>query len=218
MKACQFAPSCRQQILAFGLAQKRQGLVTDHASVHDPDPLRRPETLLHLGDHFVDGLHILGIAGQGVMGQRESFAGHDQGQDYLFAVTAMVAGVATLGQVIVLGKALEVGAGQVIQQQVVVQAEEDAELLLEVVLDRLLGFQQIVEGAVQPVLGDFAVGYAEQVFEARGCVPPFRQGELAARAAQAVDDLDGHDVRRADGVFALRHMACDDVVEFEEPP
>ena len=41
------------------------------------------------------------------------------------------------------------------------------------------------------------------------------QGELAARGAQAIDDLDGHDVGGPDRFLALRHMAVDDLVEVE---
>jgi hypothetical protein len=44
------------------------------------------------------------------------------------------------------------------------------------------------------------------------------QREFAARGAQAVDDLDGHDVRRADGLFSLGNGAVDDLVEVEELP
>jgi hypothetical protein len=45
-----------------------------------------------------------------------------------------------------------------------------------------------------------------------------RQCEFAARGAQAVDDLDGHDVRRADCLFSLGNVAVDDLVEVEELP
>ena len=44
------------------------------------------------------------------------------------------------------------------------------------------------------------------------------QGELAAGRAEAIDDLDGHDVGGPDGFFALGHMAVDDLVEVEELP
>jgi hypothetical protein len=44
------------------------------------------------------------------------------------------------------------------------------------------------------------------------------QGQFAARAAQAVDDLDGDDVGRADGVVAMRHLAGDELIQAEEAP
>jgi hypothetical protein len=44
------------------------------------------------------------------------------------------------------------------------------------------------------------------------------QGELATRLAQAIDDLDGHDIRRANGLFALRQVAVDNGIEAEVPP
>ena len=62
------------------------------------------------------------------------------------------------------------------------------------------------------------VGDAEQVVQAGRSVPVLGQGELAARGAQAVDDLDGDDVGRPDRLLAGRHMAIDDGVEVEQLP
>ena len=82
---------------------------------------------------------VAGVAGQGVMGQGKALAGDDQGDDDLLAIAAMIARVAALGQVVVLGQALEVAAGQIVQQQIVVELKERAEALLQVVLDGVLG-------------------------------------------------------------------------------
>ena len=46
----------------------------------------------------------------------------------------------------------------------------------------------------------------------------FRQSELTARAAQTIDDLDGHHVRRTAAVFARRHVPLDDLVQMEQAP
>ena len=75
----------------------------------------------------LDGLQILRVARPGVVGQRKALARHHQGDDDLLAIAAMIAGIAAAGQVVLLGQALEVGAGQVVQQQVVVELEERAE-------------------------------------------------------------------------------------------
>ena len=44
------------------------------------------------------------------------------------------------------------------------------------------------------------------------------QGEFAARAAQTIDDLDGHDVGGPDRFLALGHVAVDDLVEVQGVP
>ena len=44
------------------------------------------------------------------------------------------------------------------------------------------------------------------------------QGELAAGAAEAIDDLDGHDVGRPHRLLALGQVTVDDLVEVEELP
>ena len=115
------------------------------------------------------------------MGQGKAVSGHDQGQDDLLAVAAVIPGIAPAGQVVLLGQALEVGAGQVIEQQVVVELEQRAELVLQVVLDRLLSGQQAIQGAVQAVLGHGAVGDAEQVFQAGGGDTSARPGRTRCR-------------------------------------
>src|SRR4029077_20051418 len=103
-----------------------------------------------------------------------------------------------------LGQALEVRAGQVVEQQVVVELEQSAEPVLEIVLDRHVGSQQTIQGSVQPVLGHSAVGHAKQVFQSRGGVPMLGQGERAARTAQAIDDFDRDDVGGSNRFFSLR--------------
>ena len=214
----QLATPRGEQIPPAGSAEELERLLADHAPVHDPDPLRFPEPRLDRRDDGLDGLEILRVARQRQVGQGETVAGHDQGQHDLFAIAAVIAGITAAGQVVLLGQALEVGAGQVVEQQVVVELEQGPELVLQVVLDRLLGLQQAVQGPVQAVLGHGAVGDAEQVFQARGAIPVLRQGEFAAGAAEAIDDLDGHDVGGPDRFLALGDVAVDDLVEVEELP
>ena len=97
------------------------------------------EAGLDVGDDVLDGLQVLGVAGPGAMGQGKALARDHQGDDDLLAIAAMVAGIAAPGQLVVLGQAFEVGAGQVVQQQVVIELEEGAEAFLQVVFDRRPG-------------------------------------------------------------------------------
>src|SRR5205085_3032572 len=67
-------------------------------------------------------------------------------------------------------------------------------------------------------LGDGAVGHAEQVLQRGGGIPMLGEGELAARPAQTIDDLDGDNVSWPDVFFALRQVPRDDVVEADIMP
>ena len=130
----------------------------------------------------------------------------------------MVAGVATPGQFVFLGQTFEVCAGQIVEQQIVVELKERAQSFLDSGFDRVLGLEELVERAIEPVLGDGGVGHAEQILQSRGPIPVLGERKLAAGLAQTIDDLDGHDVDRAYGFFALGHLAVDDVVQAEELP
>ncbi len=207
-----------QEIAPAGSAQELERVLADHATVHDPDPLRSAEPGLDRRDDGLDGLKVLGVARQRQVSQGETVTGHDQRQHDLWAITAVIAGITAAGQVVLLGQALEVGAGQVVEQQVKVELEQLAESGLQVVFDRLLGLEQPVQRPVQAVLGHGAIGDAEQVLQGGQPIPVLGQGEFAAGAAEAIDDLDGHDVRGPDRLLPLRDMAVDDLVEMEELP
>ena len=191
-------PASGQEIASARLAEKGERILADHAAIHDPDAVRFAETSLNVADDPLDGLQILGVAGPGAMGQGKAFATEDQGEHDLLAIAAMIAGIAALSEFVFLGQAFEVGAGQVVQQQVVVELKERAEPLLQVVFDLLLGLKESVQGVIEPILRDDSVGYTEQIVEGGRRIPMFSQGELAARLTEAVDDFDGHDVGGAD--------------------
>ena len=70
------------------------------------------------------------------MSQRKALARHDQGEDDLLAIAAVITRVAALGQFVLLGQSFEVAAGQIVQQQVVIELEQALQAILQVVLDR----------------------------------------------------------------------------------
>ena len=218
MKAFQFTATRRQHITPPWPTQEPECVLADHAAVHHPHALGLAKTSFDGRDDGFHGLQILRVARQGVVGQREAVARDDQRDDHLLAIAAVIARVAAPGQVVLFGQSLEVTAGQVVEQQVVIDAEQALVLLLQIVFDGLLDLAQSVQRAVQAIFGDGAVGNAEQIFQARGSVPVLGEGELAARGAQAIDDLDGHDVGGPDGVFALGHMPGHDGVQAQELP
>ena len=91
-------------------------------------------------------------------------------------------------------------------------------LFLQIVLDRLLRLPQSIQGAVEPILGDLAVGNPQEVFQPRRGVPVLGQSELARRGAEPVDDLDRHHVRRTHRVPPRRKMTRHDLVQLQQPP
>src|SRR5215831_6702534 len=59
----QLAASRGQQVAPAGSIQELERIFADHATVHDPDPLRFAEPSLDRRDDPFDGLKILGVAG-----------------------------------------------------------------------------------------------------------------------------------------------------------
>src|SRR5512135_2559184 len=186
----QFTAAGGHHIPSSGLLEKRQRLLADHATIDDPDPLGFAKLLLDLSDDGRDGLQVLSIARQGPMRQGKAIAGHYEGQNDLLAVATMVSRVSPAGQIVLASQALDVGAGQVVEQEVVIELEEGPQPVFEVLLDRRLSGQQAIQRAIEPVLGHGAVGNTEQLLQPGGGVPVFGQGKLAAGRAEAIDDLD----------------------------
>lgn len=140
------------------------------------------------GFHRVDdGLQraaVVGIAGEHLVAQREAVEGHHQGDADLLAIGPVVAAVAATGQLVALGLALEVGAGHVVQQHLVVDREQLPAAPRQVRLQRGLVLQQQIERSIQPVLVDQIAVELQQVAQRRATVPVLGDVQLARRLAQ----------------------------------
>jgi hypothetical protein len=79
---------------------------------------------LHGVDDGLHGLGVVGVAGEHLVAQREAVEGHHQGDADLLAVGPVIAAVAALGQRVGRRLALEVGAGHVVQQHLVVDRKQ----------------------------------------------------------------------------------------------
>src|SRR5262249_34910634 len=99
--------------------------------------------------------------------------------------------VAALGLRVGGGLALEVGAGNVVEQQVVLQAEQAPQPPLQVQFQHRLVRQQPVQGAVEPVVVDLVVGDAQQVAQGGAAEPVLGDVQFAGRLAEAGQDQDG---------------------------
>jgi hypothetical protein len=80
--------------------------------------------------------------------------------------------------------AFEVGAGDIVQKQVVVELEQFAQAFLQMLLDRLFVGQQLIQRTVQPVLVHLVRGHAEQLRQRAGFVEVLGQVQLAGGLAQ----------------------------------
>ena len=89
------------------------------------------------------------VAGPDMMGDRPA-GDHHHADDHLDVLRLAVAAVAVLGEVARPG-ALEVGTGDVVEDQVGLEAEEVAEAVIQRHFDAVLGLEELVEGAIPGV-------------------------------------------------------------------
>ena len=146
----------------------------DHAPVADEDQPAEREPLAQIPDDLLDCGMVDAVAGPDVMGDRPA-GDHHHADDHLDVVRLAVAAVAVLGEVGRPGP-LEVGAGDVVEDQVGLEAEEVAEAVIQRHLDSVLGPEELVEGAVP------GVELAGMDADAAAAVP---MGEEAAALAVA---------------------------------
>jgi hypothetical protein len=158
------------------------------AAVHDPDPPRMAVARFDAVEEFAQGAVVAAVAGQHFVAQRKAFRCDDQGDHHLPAVTTLVAAVAILAQVFrsAWGVALEIGAGQVVEQDVETRAEQFAPTPLEELEQRVLVFDQPIQTAVQRVLLGQREVRIEQVGHRAAVIPLAVQPPLRARVHQPV--------------------------------
>jgi hypothetical protein len=133
---------------------------------------------------------IRGVAGQHLVGQRQTLGGHDQGDDDLHTIRPVVAGIAKAALVAFRKRRirLEVCARQVVEQHVVADVEQIAPPHRQVIEDRLLVDQQPIMAAIQLVdLGKPRI-LAQEVGERAAEKPLAVQAPLAAWRQQATGD------------------------------
>ena len=112
-----------QDVASPALLEKRHVVGRYHATVHHPDPVRFPVLALHRLHDLLHGRDVAAIAGEDFVAQRQAAAAHHQGDVDLFAVWTVVPRIASLRLWIRFRRALEIGARDVVQQQVVVELE-----------------------------------------------------------------------------------------------
>ena len=139
-------PLQAHQIAVIPRGDRIEIITCDHSSIADEDQAVEPESPVQVGDSLADGGVVHLVAGPDMMRDRPA-GHHHHGDDDLDVVRLAIAAVAVFGKAGRPG-ALEVGAGDVLEHQVRLEAEQVAEVMIKGHLDLLLGGHELVEGAV----------------------------------------------------------------------
>ena len=173
-----------------GRAHLGEHLLGRHAAVHQPDAARLAVLPLDPLEKSPQRRLVRGVAGQHLIGQRQTFGRHHQGNDDLHTIRPVIARVPEAALVAFRKRRirLEIGAGQIVEQHVVADVEQVAPAPHQVIEDRLLVRQQPVVTAIQLVdLGQPGI-LAQQIGQGAALKPLTMQPPLAARRQQAVGD------------------------------
>lgn len=131
---------------------------TDHAAVHDPDPVCLTILRLHDLDHLLGSGHIGTIAVKDLKGERQSFSRCHKADTHLGTIGTAVAAIAPLCLGVACGAAFEVGGGAIVEEKVEGSAEELTIPFLKMPTPFILVRQKGVQGAVEPVVVDLIAG------------------------------------------------------------
>jgi hypothetical protein len=91
----------------------------------------------------------------------------------------MIATVAACGQAVGGRQTLKVSAGNIVQQQVVIEGKQFAEPLAQVLLDCAFVGQQPIQRAVKAIVVDTLDWEPKQIFQRGGAVPVLCDMQLA---------------------------------------
>ena len=123
-----------------------QIILSDHASIADEDQPAEPEPPVQVGHGLLDRGVVDLVTRPDVMRDRPA-RDHHHRDDHLDILRLAIPAVAVLGEIGRPG-ALEVGAGDVVEHQLGLEAEQIAEAVIEGQLDLFLGGCELIEGAV----------------------------------------------------------------------
>jgi len=114
-----------------------------------------------------------------VIAQRKAIEGHDKGDAHLFAIGTVIAGIAALCLLVGLRLALEIGAGDIVEQHFVLDREQVAAALRQMRLELALVCQQMIEAAIKPILVDLLIAQLQQIAQRRAAIPVLGDVQLA---------------------------------------
>ena len=166
-----------------------------NATVHEPEAAGLAVLAFDAAEEVSQGLVVGGVTRQHLVGQRETFWGDDQGDDNLNAIASVVAGVPMPAFVTLRERriALEVGAGQVVEQHLVGGVEKIAPSIVQVRKQCLLVIEQAVMAAVESILGGQGEITTQEIGQRRVVEPMAMETQFAARVDEPVGDQDVED-------------------------
>jgi len=172
-----------------GLAHLGQHFLGRDPPVHQPHP---PVLPLDPGQEVAQRRLVGRVAGQHLVGQGQAVGGHHQGDDHLYAVRPVVARVAEPALVALRKRRLrlEVGAGQIVEQDVEAGIEQVPPPARQVIEQRRLVLQQTIVAAVEFVDFRQAEIGTQQIRQRRALEPLPMQAPFAARLQQPIGNQD----------------------------
>lgn len=167
-----------------------KGFFGGDAAVHDPDALGFAILGFDFFEEVGEGGVVGGIAGEHFVGDGEAVRGDDEGDDDLDAVAALVATVSKAADVfgVLWRVTLEVGAGEIIEEDFEFGLKEGAPAFSEVVEEGGFVREDFVVALVEAV--DFSEGKvgAQEVAEGTLVKPVPVEPPLAAGVNESVED------------------------------
>jgi hypothetical protein len=124
-----------------------------NATVHDPDAVRFSVLALDFLQEPSEGAAVGCVTGKHLVGHRETFRCHNQRNDHLHAVAALIAEIPIKTQVfrIFRRRTLKIGASQIVQKHLVFGGEEHPPALGEMVEKRLSMYENFVVAFIESV-------------------------------------------------------------------
>src|SRR5271166_6052332 len=149
----------------IGLPHFGQHLFGGDAAVHHPDALGLAVLRLDLRKEGAQRRLVGGVAGENFVGERKSVGRHDQRDDHLHAVGALVAAVAVPALVAIVARRIgfEIRAGQVVEKDVEAGAEQILPTPTQMREQRRFVLDKLVEAAIERILLDQRNISAEQI-------------------------------------------------------
>jgi len=190
------------------------------APVHQPDPAGLAVAGLDLGEEGGEGRAVRRVARQHLVGEREALGGDHEREHHLDAVRPVVPAVAeAAGVALVVGRvALEVGAREIVEEEVVGHPEEILPAAGQEREEVGLVGEQLVEAPVQRVLRH-AVDVLPQQVAHRAVVNPLPvESPLAPGGEQPVRHQEQQDVVPRGPLPAGREPVAPELVELQVRP
>ena len=150
-----------------------------------------------------------------LVAKRDPPLGDDQADANLLAVRTAVAGVAPPGLRVFLFLPLEVGRGDVVQEDVVADSKELAEAFFQMLLDRIFVLYELVQCPVEPLRVNLFIRDAKQISQRTRLVKLLRDMELTGWLAEPGDDQHFGQARPGDLRVNVRQQLFPELAQTE---